>query len=223
MVHSILVVEDDAGLQKFLKELLLDNGYSVQVAPDGVLALDMLSKSQPDLVVLDLNLPNLSGEAVCMEIRKKYKNLPVIILTAKDSVTDKVHGLDLGADDYITKPFIGDEFLARLRARLRPINGEDSKLIVGDLQLDSKTLEVKRGDKLIQLTPQEFKLLQYLMHNKGRILTREMILNRLWLYSPDVETRVVDVYVGYLRKKIDSGYDKKLIQSVRGFGYVIKD
>ncbi len=223
MTQSILVVEDDKGLQKYLKELLLDNGFAVQLAGDGIIALDYLQKTQPDLVVLDLGLPNMSGETVCLEIRKKYKDLPVIILTARDSVSDIVQGLNLGADDYITKPFVADEFLARLKARLRRQGDGDTILKVADLELNSKTLEVKRSGKLIQLTPQEFKLLQYLMNNKGRILTREMILNRIWLYSSDVETRVVDVYMGYLRKKIDNGHAKKLLHSIRGFGYVIKE
>ncbi len=223
MTQSILVVEDDKGLQKYLKELLLDNGFAVQVAGDGIIALDYLQKTQPDLVVLDLGLPNMSGETVCLEIRKKYKDLPVIILTARDSVSDIVQGLNLGADDYITKPFVADEFLARIKARLRRQGDGDTTLKVADLELNNKTLEVKRNGKLIQLTPQEFKLLQYLMNNKGRILTREMILNRIWLYSSDVETRVVDVYMGYLRKKIDNGHTKKLLHSIRGFGYVIKE
>jgi DNA-binding response OmpR family regulator len=223
MTQSILVVEDDKGLQKYLKELLLDNGFAVQLAGDGIAALDYLQKTQPDLVVLDLGLPNMSGETVCLEIRKKYKDLPVIILTARDSIQDIVQGLNLGADDYITKPFVADEFLARIKARLRRQGESDTILKVADLQLDNKTLEVKRNEKVIQLTPQEFKLLQYLMNNKGRILTREMILNRIWLYSSDVETRVVDVYMGYLRKKIDSGNQKKLLHSIRGFGYVIKE
>jgi DNA-binding response OmpR family regulator len=223
MVHTILVVEDDKGLQKYLKELLLDNGYAVNTAADGILALNALKKSQPDLVVLDLGLPNMSGEAVCAEIRKKYPDVPVIILTAKDSISDIVQGLNLGADDYITKPFVADEFLARINARLRRQGESDTSYKVGDLELDNKTLEVKRNGKIIQLTPQEFKLLQYLMSNKGRILTREMILNRIWLYSSDVETRVVDVYMGYLRKKIDNGHAKKLLHSVRGFGYVLKE
>lgn len=223
MTKNILVVEDDPGLQKYLKELLLDNGYSTQIAADGVQALNSIAKLAPDLVILDLGLPNMSGEAVCMEIRKKYPELRVIILTAKDGVEDIVNGLDLGADDYMTKPFIADELLARIKARLRYTNGGNDQVEVGDLILDSKTLEVKRSDKLIRLTPQEFKLLQYLMSNKGRILTREMILNRVWLYSPDIETRVVDVYMGYLRKKIDSDFDQKLIHSVRGFGYMIKE
>src|SRR3989338_5251496 len=223
MTSTILIVEDDSGLQKYLKELLLDNGFSAQSASDGIQALNSISKSEPDLVILDLGLPNMSGEAVCMEIRKKYPDLPVIILTAKDAVSDIVQGLNLGADDYMTKPFVADELLARVKARLRSKGIQDTKLKVGDLELDNKTLEVKRKEKNIQLTPQEFKLLQYLMSNKGRILTREMILNRVWLYSPDIETRVVDVYMGYLRKKIDADLEKKLIHSVRGFGYMIKD
>ena len=223
MANSILVVEDDTGLQKYLKELLLDNGFAVQTANDGIEALNSIDKMEPDLVALDLALPNMTGEAVCLEVRKKHPDLPILILTAKDSVADIVHGLNLGADDYMTKPFNADEFLARIKARLRQTNGNDSKLKVADLELDKKTLEVKRSGKLIQLTPKEFKLMQYLMSNKGRILTREMILNRIWLYSPDIETRVVDVYMGYLKKKVDREFEKKLIHSVRGFGYTIKE
>lgn len=223
MAKTILVVEDDIGLQKYLKELLQGNGYSVQTASDGVQALNSIEKLPPDLVILDLALPNMSGESVCLEIRKKYPDLRVVILTAKDGAADIIHGLDMGADDYMTKPFLADELLARIKARLRYKDGSDTKLKVGDLELDTKTFETRRGTKLIQLTPQEFKLLQYLMNNKGRILTREMILNRVWLYTPDIETRVVDVYMGYLRKKIDTGYNKKLLHSVRGFGYMVKD
>jgi DNA-binding response OmpR family regulator len=217
------VVEDDKGLQKYLKELLLDNGYAVHTAGDGIAALEYFKKTAPDLMVLDLGLPIMSGEAVCQEVRKKYKDLPIIILTAKDAVSDIIKGLNFGADDYITKPFVADELLARIKARLRKQGENDTALKIADLELDSKTLEVKRHGKLIQLTPQEFKLLQYLMSNKGRILTREMILSRIWLYSSDVETRVVDVYMGYLRKKVDTGYPKQLLHSVRGFGYVIKE
>lgn len=223
MASSILVVEDDSGLQKYLKELLLDNGYSVRVAADGASALNAVEKLEPDLVVLDLGLPDMTGESVCLEIRKKHPDLPMIILTAKDTISDIVQGLNLGADDYMTKPFIADEFLARIKARLRVTDGGDTKLQVADLELNKRTLEVKRRGKLIQLTPKEFKLIQYLMSNKGRILTREMILNRIWLYSPDIETRVVDVYMGYLKKKVDREFEKKLIHSVRGFGYTIKE
>lgn len=224
MLNNILIVEDDSGLQKYLKEFLIDNGFTANIAGDGVTALRMIKKSPPDLVILDLGLPDMTGESVCLEIRKTYPNLPVVILTAKDTVADVVAGLNLGADDYVTKPFVADELLARITARLRNQNSmRDNKLVVDGLELDNKTFEVEREGKPIQLTPQEFKLLEYLMNNKGRILTREMILNRVWLYSPDIETRVVDVYMGYLRKKIDSDYEKKLLHSVRGFGYMIKD
>lgn len=223
MSKTILVVEDDIGLQKYLKELLSEEGFAIQTASDGIQALNSIQKLPPDLVLLDLTLPNMTGESVCLEIRKKYPKLRVIILTAKDGVADIVHGLNLGADDYMTKPFLADELLARVKARLRYQDGSDTTLKVGDLELDNTTFEVKRGPNQIQLTPQEFKLLQYLMNNKGRILTREMILNRVWLFSPEIETRVVDVYMGYLRKKIDNGSSKKLLHSVRGFGYMIKD
>jgi len=221
MINHILVVEDDSGIQEYIKEYFLENGYSVQTASDGTLALITLKKSHPDLVILDLGLPKITGEAVCLEIKKKYPDLPVIILTAKDSTTDIVHGLNLGADDYITKPFHAEELLARVQARLRKNN--DIELKAGDLEINNKTFEVKRNNRLIQLSPHEFKLLQYLLSNKGRVLTREMILNRVWQYAYEVDTRVVDVYIGYLRKKIDTSFKKKLIHSVRGFGYMIKE
>ncbi|EKD89967.1 MAG: two component transcriptional regulator [uncultured bacterium] len=223
MTSKILVVEDDKGLQKYLKELLLDNQYSVQAVSDGIQALDAIDKTPPDLVVLDLGLPNMSGESVIIEVRKQNPALPVIILTAKDSISDIVQVLNMGADDYITKPFVADELLARIKTKLRQDKLSDTTLKVGDLELDKQALEVRRGGKTIQLTPQEFKLLEYLMRNSGRLLTREMILNRVWFYSQDIETRVVDVYMGYLRKKIDNGSQKKLLHSVRGFGYMIKD
>lgn len=224
MLNNILIIEDDSGLQKYLKEFLIDNGFTANIAGDGVTALRIIKKSPPDLAILDLGLPDMTGESVCLEIRKNYPNLPVIILTAKDTVADVVAGLNLGADDYVTKPFVADELLARITARLRNQNtSKDNKLTVANLELDNKTFEVSRNGTQIQLTPQEFKLLEYLMNNKGRILTREMILNRVWLYSPDIETRVVDVYMGYLRKKIDQDFEKKLLHSVRGFGYMIKD
>lgn len=223
MSANILIVEDDKPLQKYLKELLLDNGYSITLASDGIEAMKVLEEVEPDLVILDLNLPKMSGESVCREIREHYPHIRVIILTAKDAVSDVVQGLHLGADDYMTKPFVADVFLARIEARLRRLQGAESKLEVADLVMDTITHTVSRGKREIALTPQEYKLLQYLMMNKGRVLTRDMILNRIWLYSPDIETRVVDVYVGYVRKKVDGGEEKKLIQSVRGFGYVIKE
>ncbi|MBI4067659.1 response regulator transcription factor [Candidatus Gottesmanbacteria bacterium] len=222
MVKLILVIEDDNDLRKYLSELLLDNGYQAVDAPDGVKALAIIEKQRPDLVILDLGLPNLSGESVVSEIRKKYPDLPVIILTAKNDVSDIVRGFKLGADDYVTKPFKGEELLARVKARLRHLEHDGSKLAVGDLELHTKTFEVKRGSKTINLSHKEYELLQYLMINAGRVLTREMILQRIWLNVDYIEPRVVDVYIGYLRKKIDSGFKKQLINTARGFGYVIK-
>lgn len=221
MVNKVLVIEDEQAIQEYLKEMLLDNGFSVDVASDGISGLNAIKKAIPDLVLLDLGLPNMTGENVCAEIKKKYTDLPIIILTAKDTASDVVNGLNLGADDYVTKPFVAEVLLARVKARLR--HGIDEKIRIADLELDTKTLEVRRGGSLIQLSPQEFKLLQYLAANKGRVLTREMILNRIWLYSYDVDTRVVDVYIGYLRKKVDANFKKKLIHSIRGFGYIMKE
>lgn len=223
MNQTIVVIEDEEGIREYVKETLSEQGYIVQEAADGVEGLSMIKKYNPDLVVLDLGLPNVSGEAVTLEIKKKFPDLPIIILTARDSVTDVVRGLDIGADDYMTKPFAGDELVARVKARLRLKSGGKSKLQIDNLILDSETLEVSRDGKKIELTPKEFKLLEYLMSNATRILTREMILNKIWLASPDIETRVVDVYMGYLRKKIDADFKKKLIHSIRGFGYTIKE
>ena len=222
MLKRILVVEDDLEIQNFLKEYLKEHDFHVKTAKNGTEALNLLAKSEPDLVLLDLGLPDMSGEFVCGEMRKKNPQLAIIILTARDTPKDVIKGLNLGADDYIAKPFNSEELIARINARFRKIDGE-GLLKVADLELNTSTLEVKRGNKSIQLTPQEFRLLEYLMINKGRVLSRDMILNRLWLSSPDIETRVVDVYMGYLRKKIDLGNKLKLIHSIRGFGYTIKE
>lgn len=223
MVKNILVIEDEKELNRYIKELLTDNGYSAQTATKGTEALEIIKKTEPDLIILDLGLPDIDGENICRQIKKEHPDLPIIILTAKDSVSNIVHGLDIGADDYMTKPFDGDELLARIKARLRKVPGSAVNLKIDDLELNPTNHEVKRGNKSLRLTPQEFKLLYYLMVNKGRILTRDMILSRLWDSSPDIETRVVDVYIGYLRKKIDADFEKKLLYSVRGFGYMIKE
>ena len=223
MTPSILIVEDDKDFQKYLRDLLVRNGYSVQTIGKGIPAIELVEKLEPDLLILDLNLPDMHGESVCTEIRKEHPNLPIIMLTAKSAISDRVQGLNMGADDYITKPFVSEEFLARVKARLRSNIAANYKVKIDNLELDSKTVQVKRGGKMISLTPHEFKLLEYLIHNKGVVLTREMILNRIWSYSLNVESRVVDVYMGYLRKKIDNGYKKKLIHCVRGFGYTIKE
>ncbi len=223
MTKTILVVEDQKDLQNYLKEFLLENEYLVFTASDGIAALNAINKSKPDLVLLDLGLPNMTGESVCLEIRKKWPDLRVIILSARNDTLDIVKGLNLGADDYITKPFQLEELLARIKARLRQSTKNNTKKSIADLELDQETHEVKRKGKLISLSPTEFKLLDYLMSNKGKVITREMILNKIWAASPDIETRSVDIYIGYLRKKIDEGNSHKLIHSIRGFGYIIKE
>lgn len=223
MTQKILIVEDDKEFKTYLKDLLTKNGFLVDGVSKGAEALKYIEKATPDLILLDLNLPDMTGEAVCMELRKLFPSLPLIILTAKTDITDKLQGFNVGADDYITKPIVPAELIARVKARLRQEKNGNGVLKVGDLTLDPQKVEVTRAGKKINLTPQEFKLLEYLMSNPGQVLRREMILNRIWSYALHVESRVVDVYIGYLRKKIDGGFEKKLIQSVRGFGYTIKE
>jgi DNA-binding response OmpR family regulator len=220
-MNRILVAEDDATIREGIQTFLSENNYIVDAVEDGAAALDAVRRRLPDLVILDLGLPKITGESVCQEIKKQFPDLPVIILTAKNQTSDIVSGFKLGADDYISKPFELDELIARINVRLK--NETSTVIEVDDLVLDPQAVRVTRGGKEVQLTPHEFKLLHYLLINKGRVLTREMILNRVWKYSMDVDSRVVDVYVGYLRKKIDSKSTKKLISSVRGFGYIIKD
>lgn len=223
MAHTIMIVEDDTDLQEVVRDSLLEFGYSVKTASSGAKALHFLQKEKVDLVILDLGLPDISGETVLAEIKKIYPDIAVIILTAKDTIPDIVKGFNKGADDYITKPFESDELLARIKARLREGQIDTEKLVVDDLTLNRKTFEVKRDGKLIPLTPKEFKLLDYLMANKNQVLSRERILNKVWDYPFDIESRTVDMYIGYLRRKIDQGKSPPLIQSVRGFGYIIKD
>lgn len=220
-MNRILLAEDEQAIREGVADFLMSNGYIVDAVEDGALALEAVKKRQPDLVILDLGLPKISGESVCREIKKDFPDVPVIILTAKNQSMDVIRGFDLGADDYVSKPFELDELMARIRARLK--DGGKKELTADDLILDPQAIKVTRNGKEIVLTPHEFKLLQYLLVNKGKVLTREMILNRVWQYSMDVDSRVVDVYVGYLRKKVDGEASKKLISSVRGFGYVIKE
>ena len=220
-MYRILVVEDDQAIRECVNDILIENNFLVSLAQDGVTAISLLKKQQPDLVLLDLGLPKIAGESVLSEIKKNYAGIPVIILTAKNHTSDVVKGFQLGADDYISKPFEFAELVARIRVKLK--NGSEGRLQVDDLILDTQQVTVERGGKSISLSPHEFKLLHWLMVNKGKVLSREMILNRIWQYSYDVDSRVVDVYIGYLRKKIDAAHSKKLITSVRGFGYTIKE
>lgn len=224
MLPVILIIDDDKDIQQYTSNLLRKEDFSVKTAATGTAGLALIDKVNPDLVLLDIHLPDIDGESICKETKKKYPNLPVVMLTARDTVGDKVKGLNIGADDYIAKPFAPEELVARIKARLRAtsVDGNGELLTVADLVLDPKRVSVTRGGKRIELTPNEFKLLQYMMKNVGIVLTRDMILNHVWLYSPEVETRVVDVYMGYLRKKIDIRGKKKLLHSIRGFGYTLK-
>lgn len=223
MQYVIVSIEDDQDLGEYVQTVLNDAGYIVHLSPDGVSGLKLVRSVAPDLVLLDLHLPNIHGESILKDLQNEFPTLPVVILTAQDTPHDVARGLNLGAQDYITKPFSPEELVARVKARLRANGQAVNTLKVADLEVDLNTHSVKRGDHPIELTPQEFKLLCFLMNNVNQVLSRESILSRIWATSPDIETRVVDVYVGYLRKKIDKDFDQKLIQSVRGFGYIMKD
>lgn len=219
---TILVVEDDNDLRSYLQEFLSEERYSVLTAGSGSKAKKLVEDAVPDLVILDLQLPDISGESLCTEIKKDYPEIPIIILTGKTSPSDIAANLQRGADDYVTKPFSSEELLARIHARLRKTQDSKKLFQIGDVTLNTETVEVKKGDKLIPLTQTEFQLLHYLLSNMNRVLTRDMILSHVWSYTPEVQTRVVDVYIGYLRKKLGQLNGKEIIESVRGFGYVVR-
>ncbi len=219
--RKILIIDDDKDVQFSLRTFLLENNFVIEHAYTGADGLKKARLSVPDLIILDLGLPDIAGESLCAGIKKECPNIKIIILTAKNTSQDAVMGLNLGADDYIPKPFDLAELLARINARLHT-NPADRILKIADLSLNPKTYEVQRGGKNIVLTPTEYKLLEYLMQNRKQVLNRDMILDRVWSYDRNVETRVVDVYVGYLRKKIDKESKIKLIHNIRGFGYTLK-
>jgi heavy metal response regulator len=224
MFVRLLVVEDETKVASFIKRGLEEESYAVDVAVDGEEAVAMADAYEYDLIVLDIMLPKMDGLAVLSYIRKKSKSVPVILLTAKDMTEDKVKGLDMGADDYVTKPFAFDELLARIRALLRRGKAEESlKLIIDDLVLDPVSHKVTRQGKEIPLTTKEYSLLEYFMRNPGRILTRTMISEHVWSIKFDTFTNVIDVYINYLRNKIDKDHPKKLLHTVRGVGYMLKD
>ena len=219
----ILVVEDEAKVASFIKRGLEEEHYAVDVASDGEEGVDMVDVYEYDLAILDIMLPKRDGLSVLSHIRKKNKSMPVILLTAKDMLEDKVKGLDMGADDYLTKPFAFEELLARIRALLRRGKPEESLLLVlDDLVLDPVTHNVTRDGGEIPLTAKEYALLEYFMRNPERVLTRTMISEHVWNIKFDTYTNVIDVYISYLRNKIDKGHDKKLLHTVRGVGYMIK-
>lgn len=228
MTELILVVEDEVRIARLLQIELECEGYRVSIAGSGHQGLEMYQEQQPDLLLLDVMLPGFSGIELLRRIRSGDPDTPVLLLTAKSSVEDKVSGLDLGANDYITKPFQIEELLARVRAALRLASGRRrdeavNLLLADDLELNEATREVKRAGRSIELTPREFDLLVYLLKNKRQVLNREQIMAAVWGYDYYGDTNIVDVYIRYVRKKITLDHQPELIHTVRGVGYVLKD
>ncbi|MDH6283378.1 two-component system response regulator MprA [Rhodococcus sp. LBL1] len=223
----ILVVDDDRAVRESLRRSLSFNGYSVDLAVDGVDALEKVTASRPDALVLDVMMPRLDGLEVCRRLRSTGDDLPILVLTARDSVSERVAGLDAGADDYLPKPFALEELLARLRALLRratPVAGDDSESMkFEDLTLDPVTREVTRGGRSISLTRTEFALLEMLMANPRRVLSRSRILEEVWGYDFPTSGNALEVYVGYLRRKTEADGEPRLIHTVRGVGYVLRE
>ena len=219
----ILIAEDERDLNRILSEKLTSDGYSVDSCFNGGEAMDILSYTDYDAVILDIMMPGADGFSVLRALRDAGKSTPVLFLTARDSITDRVKGLDSGANDYLVKPFSFEELGARLRAMIRTSHGTaDSSLTVDDLTMDCAAKRVTRKGREIALSAKEYALLEYMMHNQGRILSREQIENHIWNYDYEGGTNVVDVYISYLRRKIDSGQEQKLIHTVRGRGYVLR-
>jgi DNA-binding response OmpR family regulator len=216
---NVLIVEDDASVSRFLRQAMTEAGYAPQWAGDGLDGLALAQSSGFDLILLDVMLPRLDGFEVCRRLRAAHVDTPILLLTARDLLEDKVRGLDAGADDYIVKPFQLAELLARARALLRRGSSGPAAVRVDDLALDPATRTVTRGGKAVSLSATEYTLLEYLMRNAGRTLTRSLILEHVWQYDFDGNDNVLDVYIGYLRRKIDRGRPSSLIQTVRGVGY----
>ncbi len=220
----ILIAEDDKDLNQLVKRRLKEADYSVDSCFDGEEVFDYLLGAEYDALVLDIMMPKLDGLQVLQRLRREGNSVPVLLLTARDSIEDRVAGLDAGADDYLIKPFAFEELLARLRVLLRKPQMEKSSVLkVGDLELHLNTRQVFRGGKEVVLSSKEFSLLRYMMQNAGIVLSRDKLEQHVWDYDFSGGSNVIDVYIRYLRKKLDDGYDKKYIHTVRGHGYVLKD
>ena len=216
---NVLIVEDDESVARFLKQATTEAGYSAQVVADGQEALDAANATDYDLILLDVMIPTINGFEVCRRLRSANVMTPILIITARDALEDKIEGLDAGADDYVVKPFKVGELLARARALLRRGYSSPAILRVGDLTLDPATRLASRAGKTISLSATEYSLLEYLMRNAGRVLTRLMILEHVWQYDFEGNDNVLDVYISYIRGKIDRGRGYSLIHTVRGVGY----
>lgn len=223
----ILVVDDDRAVRESLRRSLSFNGYSVALAEDGVKALEVITNDRPDALVLDVMMPRLDGLEVCRQLRSTGDDLPILVLTARDAISERVAGLDAGADDYLPKPFALEELLARLRALLRRTQPDDSgdsvPLTFSDLTLDPVTREVTRGQREISLTRTEFALLEMLISNPRRVLTRSRILEEVWGFDFPTSGNALEVYIGYLRRKTEADGEPRLIHTVRGVGYVLRE
>ena len=220
---KILLVEDEIKLGNAIKRALELQKYTVDVANDGEIGLDLALGEKYDLILLDIMLPKIDGFEICKQIRKNKISTPILMLTAKGQISDKVMGLDVGADDYIVKPFSFEELFARIRALIRrPSQIKNETMHIKDLSLDPIAFKVKRGDKIIDLSAKEFALLEYLMKHKDFVVTKEQIVQSVWSYDSDVLPTTVEVHIKHLRDKIDKNFKEKLIKTVRGFGYEIR-
>ena len=220
----MLVAEDDQGVRESLVRVLRFEGYQVRAVSDGALALEAIAEEEPDVLVLDVNMPFVDGLTVCRRVRAQKRSVPILVLTARHDVSDRVAGLDAGADDYLVKPFALDELLARLRALLRrtTVSESDAVMQVEDLTLDPARRLVQRGDRVVELTKTEFDLLDVLMTNASIVLSRDSLYEKIWGFDFETNSKTLDVYIGYLRRKIELEGESKLIQTVRGIGYVLR-
>lgn len=219
----LLIAEDEKSLNRILKKQLTDNGYTVDVCFDGREALDYILSTDYDGVIMDIMMPEMDGLAVLRSMREKNVETPVLLLTARDSISSRVEGLDSGADDYLTKPFAFEELLARIRVMVRKkAGGTSNRYTLADLSLDVRTREVFRGDTPISLSSREFAILEYMIINKNVVLSRDSFERHIWNYDYEGGSNIIDVYIRHLRKKIDENFEPKLIHTIRGTGYVLR-